>query len=200
MGSGWLRLRVYRLAALWAAVGVVVGAFIADATILAYLNSNSINSNPVRAASGWTMFVAVVSLLALPLLLTRVERIQRWVNRTGVELAILGLLTLFFFISGIVLATKSGDHSCVTSGLCSRIRATTAFSWLAFFALLVALTVVGLVARVQSRLGLPLFTAYSFDVEGEEITPPAPNSDMHAAAMSIDGAYYNGPQPVPAEK
>ncbi|KAJ2077886.1 hypothetical protein H4R24_004852 [Coemansia sp. RSA 988] len=187
----WHRLTVLRKVAIIASFVLAAGAFISDATVLAYMDKNSIQGRPVKGAAGWTMFATVSSLLVLPLLLTRSSRFQRWLNRTAIELVILGVFTLLYFISGIVLASKSGDRSCLTSMLCRRIKATTAFCWIAFAALILALVVVGLIARAQSRLGLPLFTAYSFDVEGEEITPPVPanSHDMHAAAMSIGGAY-----------
>ncbi|KAJ1832992.1 hypothetical protein IWW55_002984 [Coemansia sp. RSA 2706] len=191
MGS-WHRLTLLRPAAISAAIALVFAALVADATVLAYLNGNGIHSGPISGAGGWAMFASVVSLVALPLLLTRAARVQRWVNRTGVELAILATCALFFFIAGIVLAAKAGDSKCVTRTLCRRVRAATAFCWLALAALVGALGVVALVARVQSRLGLPLFTAYAFDVEGQEITQAAPR-DMHAAALALGGA-------APAEK
>ncbi|KAJ2546819.1 hypothetical protein EV175_005461, partial [Coemansia sp. RSA 1933] len=144
----------------------------------------------ISGICGWTMFSAVITVLLIPLLLTRSMLIQRWVNRTGVELGILALLTLFFFISGIVLASKSSNIKCIADTLCLRIRVSAAFAWITFFVLLGAMTTVGLVARVQTRLGLPLFSAYAFDVEGEELNGPPPVQDMHAAAASIGGAYY----------
>ncbi|KAJ2616335.1 hypothetical protein H4S08_000829 [Coemansia sp. RSA 1365] len=189
--ANWHRLTVLRKVAIALSFALAAGAFIADATVLAYLDKYFIRGRPVNGVAGWTMFATVSSLVVLPLLLTRSSRIQRWLNRTAIELAILGVFTLFYFISGIVLASKSGDRSCLTSILCQRVKATAAFCWVAFAALILALIVVGLIARAQSRLGLPLFTAYSFDIEGEEITPPVPagSHDMHAAAMSIGGAY-----------
>ncbi|KAJ2452777.1 hypothetical protein EV183_002675 [Coemansia sp. RSA 2336] len=193
--SNWHKLTLLRKLTLFSAIVLICAAFVSDATVLAYINSNSIRGSPIKGAAGWTMFVAVISLLLLPLLLTRSEKIQRWVNRTAIELIVLGVLTLFYFISGIVLATKTGDSSCMIKTLCRRVKAATAFCWLAFFVLVGAMLVVGLVARVQSRLGLPLFTAYSFDVEGQEITPAVPvgaSHDMHAAALSLGGTYFNG--------
>ncbi|KAJ1854920.1 hypothetical protein GGH12_003981 [Coemansia sp. RSA 1822] len=192
MGN-WHKLTLLRKVAICSAIALVFAALVADATVLASLNKYSIHGSPIRGAAGWTMFVVVVSLIFLPLLLTRLEQVQRWVNRTGVELVILGVFTLFYFISGIVLAAKSSNKYCLASTLCHRVRAATAFCWLAFFALVVAMGVVGLIARTQSRLGLPLFTAYSFDVEGQDITPaPAASHDMHAAALSLGGTHFSG--------
>ncbi|KAJ2182661.1 hypothetical protein EV180_001108 [Coemansia sp. RSA 518] len=192
MGS-WHKLTLLRKAAICTSIALAFATLVADATVLSSLNKYSIHGSPLRGASGWTMFVTVISLIFLPLLLTRLEQIQRWVNRTGVELVILSVFTLFYFISGIVLASKSSNKYCFTSTLCHRVRAATAFCWLAFFALVVAMSVVGLIARTQSKLGLPLFTAYSFDIEGQDITPaPVASHDMHAAALSLGGTHFSG--------
>ncbi|KAJ2766738.1 hypothetical protein IWQ57_004244, partial [Coemansia nantahalensis] len=118
--------------------------------------------------------------------------IQRRVNRTGTELAIMGTLALFYFIAGIVLASQAADRWCLTDALCHRTRAATAFCWLAVAALVAGLGVLGLIARVQSRLGLPLFTAYAFDIEGQDIAPPLQpaSHDMHDAALSLAGTHF----------
>ncbi|KAJ1723232.1 hypothetical protein LPJ61_005847, partial [Coemansia biformis] len=76
MGS-WHRLTRLRKIALCVAFVLAVGALVADASVLGYLNKNLLSTGKVHAAAGWMMFVAVVSLLVLPLLLTRSEWIQR---------------------------------------------------------------------------------------------------------------------------
>ncbi|KAJ1798752.1 hypothetical protein LPJ59_002291 [Coemansia sp. RSA 2399] len=190
----WNRLGLLRKLFISASAFLALGVLAADATVLSFLNTKGFHVSSIEGIGGWTMFTAVISLLILPLLLTNSMKVQRWVNRTGIELGILALVTLFYFISGIVLASKSSNIKCVADKLCLRIRVSTAFAWITFFVLLAAMTTVGLVAHVQARLGLPLFTAYSFDVEGEELNGPPPAHDMHAAAVSIGGAYYNQQQ------
>ncbi|KAJ2694495.1 hypothetical protein H4R19_005911 [Coemansia spiralis] len=200
MGS-WHRLTGLRKICIGAAIVLSAGALVANAMVLGYLSSHfQLSSGKVHAASGWALFVAVVSLLMLPLLLTRAERIQRVLNRTGTELTILGTLTLFYFIAGIVLATRAIERWCFTNALCNRTKAAAAFCWLAFIALLMALAVLGLIARVQSRLGLPLFTAYAFDIEGQDIAPPLQpaSHDMHDAALSLAGTHFPAASSRPA--
>ncbi|KAJ2782542.1 hypothetical protein GGI15_002879 [Coemansia interrupta] len=197
--SNWYQFGLMRKVAIVLATALIFGVFIADATALSEINSFKSAPGSVRGACGWTMFVAIVSLLTLPLMLTPSMRIQRIFNRTGIELCILGLLTLFYFISGITLATKSNSHACLTNKLCSRVRATTALSWLTFFVLLVAMTAVAMIARVQSRLGMPIFSAYSFDVEGQEGRP----YDMHnVGGASQYGSHFGNvhQQPITSDK
>ncbi|KAJ1665814.1 hypothetical protein IW140_002895 [Coemansia sp. RSA 1813] len=193
--SSWNRLGLLRKLCISASAVLALAVLVADATVLSFLSTKGLHIGSIQGVAGWTMFAAVFSLLLLPLLLTNSMKVQRWVNRTGIELGILALLTLFYFISGIILASKSSNKKCIADTLCMRIRVCTAFAWLTFFALLAAMTTVGLVAHVQARLGLPLFTAYSFDVEGEELNGPPPAHDMHAAATSIGGAYFSGSIP-----
>ncbi|KAJ1731300.1 hypothetical protein LPJ72_004015 [Coemansia sp. Benny D160-2] len=192
--GGWRRLGNVRKALIAASAVAACGVLASDAAVLAYLDKYHVHGGPIRGASGWTMFAAVISLLILPLLLTRWARVQRRINRTGVELALLALLALLFFIAGIVLATRARPARCVIGALCTRIRVATAFAWLAFGVLVAALATVALVARVQARLGLPLFSAYSFDVEGDELVSPPPIHDMHAAAVNIAGAQMQQQQ------
>ncbi|KAJ2785134.1 hypothetical protein H4R18_000722 [Coemansia javaensis] len=194
--GGWHRLTALRKVGIAAALVASVAAFAADVAVLAYLNGNALRMAAVKGAAGWALFAALVSGATLPLLVTRAGRVQRRVNRTAVELAILGTLALFHFIAGTVLATKAGDASCLIGRLCHRVRAATGFSWIALAALAGTLVVVGLIARVQSRLGLPLFAAYSFDIEGQDITPAVPpgSRDMHAAALSLGGAHRPPPE------
>ncbi|KAJ1645775.1 hypothetical protein LPJ64_002668 [Coemansia asiatica] len=164
---GWHRLSVARKATICVSAVLSLGLLICTATAISEIR-NFKHKPSVQHSVGWTLFVSLISLLVLPLLLTRSLRIQRLLNRTGVELSILGLLTLFYFISGITLATKSSVGSCITNTLCHRVRACTGFAWLLFMVLLGAMVSLCMIARVQSRLGLLIFSAYSFDIDGQE--------------------------------
>ncbi|KAJ1901722.1 hypothetical protein LPJ66_000571 [Kickxella alabastrina] len=191
MGN-WYQLGLLRKVSICLATTLVLAVLIADATALSEINKGYFYKSSVRGACGWTMFVAIVSLTTLPLLLTRSMQLQRLLNRTGIELSILATLTLFYFISGIALATKTGVKSCLTKQLCHRVKASTALSWLTFFTLFVAMMAVAMIARVQSRLGLPIFSAYSFDIEGQDLSPvPTAAHNVHAASVVGGASYYS---------
>ncbi|KAI8323767.1 hypothetical protein GQ54DRAFT_309863 [Martensiomyces pterosporus] len=177
------RLGIMRKAFIATGCIMVSAVLVANSMALSYLDNKLSGTRSIQGASGWTMFVTIVTLIMLPLLLTRWAGVQRVVNRTGVELIILAVLSLFWFISGIALAAKSGEYSCLSRRLCHRVRAATAFSWLTFFVLLAAMAVVGLIARVQVKLGLPVFAAYSFDVEGDEVADQQQRRAMQSASV-----------------
>ncbi|KAJ2596954.1 hypothetical protein GGF39_003249, partial [Coemansia sp. RSA 1721] len=62
------------------------------------------------------------------------------------------------------------------------VRACTGFAWLLFVTLLGSMGCLCMIARVQSRLGLLVFSAYSFDIEGVE----------DAGRRQQDGLYVHG--------
>ncbi|KAJ1934327.1 hypothetical protein EC988_008845, partial [Linderina pennispora] len=188
-------LRIGRKALLGASFVLTLGVLIANSISLSFQRKNALPMHGVKGSSGWTMFVTVVGIIAIPIIALP-TRLQKHVNRTGIELSALAVLTLFWFIASIAMATKSGEKSCMSRRLCHRVRAATAFSWLTFFAMFGCTVTVGLIARLQAKLGMPLFSSYTSDIQGDESNPEVAHAHLHASSIEKifglgDDSLYN---------
>ncbi|KAJ1665813.1 hypothetical protein IW140_002894 [Coemansia sp. RSA 1813] len=173
------------------AILLVVIELIVDALSLSSINdlSDSLPSgyrsglSHVRGAAGYTMFVTLITLLLVPsiafggILANRGIAIAAILNRVLLEVSAVSALTLFWFVSGCVMANYA---DCGGRGMCSRFRAATAFAWLLFFNLLAEVAILVLILlKIRSSNG-DIKTAYTYDVDDVSPTPVMAAAPMHS--------------------
>ncbi|KAJ1960233.1 hypothetical protein GGI12_003914 [Dipsacomyces acuminosporus] len=168
------------------AIGLTAITFIVDCVALAAVSGGTYSTGYFsvylefpehKGATGWTLFVTIVSLFLIPalaygrVLANRGLKFADMLNRTFYELIIVTTLAVLWFVSAIVLAAYSG---CIGGSICSKYRAATAFAWLLFFDLLALNIFTGIIFHKQKANGLDVKTAYTIDLDGQTGSLPPP--------------------------
>ncbi|KAJ2723670.1 hypothetical protein GGI07_002465 [Coemansia sp. Benny D115] len=203
-------LQKVRFFAYIAIIVLSVVELIVDAVNLAALNDTvvvggirySFGDSGAKGASGWTMFVTLITLLVAPLLAFGSILTNKGIpfvhlfNRLFFELITVVVFLIFWFISGVVMAVYAPSGSCHGISVCSKMQAATAFPWLNFFAFLVVTIVLTiLLLKVRSNGGNAQ-TTLTYEIENDypAVTAGAPEHNIgypSGGVQPTNESYYN---------